>query len=183
MLIPIGVPVAMLRDDATGRLGPSFMFLSLAGRRRLPRPAKQRSDAEQLLLLIGQLGSMSRSGARSGHSTSQAQTGLPLAGSSCQRHSRTGRRRRSAALRRSDWRIFEDHERKRGFYFCCFCAISASTGFQMFCCWCTNAVVSAGVIRTCSRACARPFLIFPRGVSKGWSALVPAGDGPVFMNR
>jgi len=32
----------MLRDDATGRLGPSFMFLSLAGRRRLPRPAKQR---------------------------------------------------------------------------------------------------------------------------------------------
>lgn len=50
---------------------------------------------------IAQLGSISGLGASSGLSTSQAQTGLPLAGSSCQRHSRTGRRRRSAAFRRS----------------------------------------------------------------------------------
>ena len=37
MLVPFGVPVAMLKGDATGRLGPSFMFVSLIGRRRLPR--------------------------------------------------------------------------------------------------------------------------------------------------
>jgi hypothetical protein len=101
------------RCDAQGRRNGttrSVVHVPLVGRKAPAAAAGKTKKAMQsnCCSCIGQLGSMSRSGARSGHSTSQAQTGLPLAGSSCQRHSRTGRRRRSAALRRSDWRIFED---------------------------------------------------------------------------